>query len=59
MASLTPDFAEENIAVMLRRYDFHYFQENRCIEYFIKERSSNFDLNGLEKYLINNTHSRS
>ena len=55
MTSQASCFAEKNITVMLRRFDFFYFQEDRCIEYFVKKRSSREQISRTVIFSFNQT----
>jgi hypothetical protein len=41
MASIESDFAKENVARLLSRYELAYYKEDKCIEYFIKDKTTN------------------
>ena len=40
MDSIESHFAEENVARLLSRYEFAYYKEDKCIEYFITDKTT-------------------
>lgn len=41
MASIESHFAKDNVARLLSRYEFAYYKEDKCIEYFITDKTTN------------------
>ena len=44
MGSIESHFAKENVARLLSRYEFAYYKEDRCIEYFITDKTTNEEI---------------
>ena len=41
MGSIESHFARQNVARLLSRYEFAYYKEDKCIEYFITDKTTN------------------
>lgn len=41
MASIESHFAKENVTRLLSRYELAYYKEDKCIEYFITDKTTN------------------
>ena len=44
MASIESDFAKKNVARLLSRYDLSYYKEDKCIAYFITDKTTNEEI---------------
>ena len=44
MASKESNFAKKNVARLLSRYDLSYYKEDKCISYFITDKTTNEEI---------------
>ena len=55
MAQRFSDFAKETLPVLLSRFDFLFFQENTCVEYFIRKKGSKKEISQALVFSLNTT----